>query len=101
LEEPTTEGGIEEAARLGAEACIDVLKNGKVDDGSMSLARLGMTAISNYVKLRQSSSSREATLVALMHRSAEDETEFRRLVVSALPSNPVALALQEPVPSSP
>ena len=95
MAERTTQQVIEEAAREGAELVADVLKRRSVEDGDMALARIGATAISNYAKLYQANSAREATQVTIMVHSVSDGEEFRRLVMATLPGSPVALALKE------
>ena len=95
MAERTTQEVIEEAAREGAELVADVLKRRSVEDGDLALARIGATAISNYAKLYQANSAREATQVTIMVHSVSDGEEFRRLVMATLPGSPVALALKE------
>jgi len=95
MAERTTQQVIEEAAREGAELVADVLKRRSVEDGDLALARIGATAISNYAKLYQANSAREATQVTIMVHSVSDGEEFRRLVMATLPGSPVALALKE------
>ena len=95
MAERTTQQVIDEAAREGAELVADVLKRRSVEDGDLALARIGATAISNYAKLYQANSAREATQVTIMVHSVSDGEEFRRLVMATLPGSPVALALKE------
>ena len=93
--EQATEEAIEGAALKGAKVCAIVLGMENPTKESLNIARLGMTAVSNFVKLQQSESSRTTTMAVLMHRSAADEEQFRQLVMAALPDNPVAVALLE------
>ena len=95
MPEQTTQQLIEDVAREGAALVADVLKRRSIEDGDLALARLGATAISNYAKLYQANSAREATQVTIMVHSVSDGEEFRRLVMATLPGSPVALALKE------
>lgn len=93
MAETTTHELIEAAARAAAIVVCDVLERRSVEDNDLALARIAATAVSNYAKMYQATSAREATMATLITHSAEGTEDFRRLAMAALPGSPVAKAL--------
>lgn len=86
---------IEEVAQEGLAMLKEVLRERTTDEKTLILARIAATSVSNFTRLYQANSAREATLVTIMDRAADNGQEFRRLVKAALPGSPVAKALKE------
>lgn len=91
----STYDAIEETAQEGLAVLKEVLKERNTDERVLTLARIAVTSVSNFTRMYQAQSSREATLVTMMGHAAENNAEFRRLVMVALPASPVAKALKD------
>ena len=61
---------IEETAKEGLAVLKEVLKERSTDDRALTLARIAATSVSNFTRMYQAQSSREATLVTMMLGSA-------------------------------
>jgi hypothetical protein len=91
----TTYDAIEETAKEGLAVLKEVLKERNTEERTLTLARIAATSVSNFTRMYQAQSAREATLVTMMGHVADTTEEFRRLVLAALPASPVAKALKE------
>ena len=93
--ETATYDAIEDVAKESLAVLKEVLKERSTDDSRLTLARIAATSVSNFTRLYQANSAREATMVTMMSQAAGDSEEFRRLVIAALPASPVARALAQ------
>lgn len=91
--ETATYNAIEETAKEGLAVLKEVLKERNTDEPMLTLGRLAATSVSNFTRIYQANSAREATMVTMMGQAAETSEEFRRLVRATLPASPVAKAL--------
>lgn len=90
-----TENEIVAAGKVGARIVREFLEGESTDKADLDRAKIGSSAMSNYVKLLQVQSAREATAVTILTHSVQDEKEFQKLVLSALPGTVAARALAE------
>ena len=81
------------AGKVGARIVREFLEGASTEKSDLDRAKIGSSAMSNYVKLLQVESAREATAVTILSHSTQDEKEFRVMVLSALPGTVAARAL--------